>query len=181
MKPAYYILAITINIVAVTGCQTKVDSVATALPPTPELTVFEGLPHQHWEEDLLAKELESKETIRIAGHPFYQPTLEIGDADKLAIVATLSDPKARRQIHGNTVKTCGGFHPDYAVCWTADKRKYCVLVCFGCAEFEFYRDEEQVARYDIRSMELMTILDKYHNLRPESDHRKLPAWLKSKK
>lgn len=168
---------VLIFMVSACGCQAKPDPLAGALPSTPQLTVYEGLPHPRWESQLLAAELKAHETIERHEHPFYPAALPVSDEDAAVITAELRNRRARTPATPGTLKACGGFHPDYAICWSADKFEHCVLVCFGCLELEYYRDQQQVERYDLRTSALLTILRKYRQQRPASEHLSVPDGL----
>lgn len=152
------------------GCQEKVDPLADVIPETLQLTVYEGLPHQHWESELLAAELKTAQTTRLHGYPFYEQTLDVSNEDQAAIAAALRNRRMKRPAIAGTEKSCGGFHPDYAIGWIVDGQAYWVLVCIGCREIDLYRDGAKVDRYDLRSAQLLQPLSKYRQNRPDTKH-----------
>jgi hypothetical protein len=100
------------------------------------LVLYEGLPHQYYERKALESEQKSKPTVILHGFTFYRETLELraGDGDRLK--ALLGDPSSFSPYSGE--KKCGGFHPDYAVEWSAGGQVYRTLICFGCFEAKVY-------------------------------------------
>jgi hypothetical protein len=106
------------------------DEVRASFRNARTLLVYEGLPHQAHEKALLAQELQRSDVTRIADYPFYAP----------AVAAR--QPESLRRILGNAAsfrvysgpKTCGGFHPDYAVAWSDRGSTHHLLVCYGCGE-----------------------------------------------
>lgn len=162
------ILGMILAAMALAGCQEKVDLLADAVPIAPQLTIYEGLPHQHWESELLAAELKTASTTQLHGYPFYEQPLAISEEDQAAIIAALRNRRMKTPAIAGTAKSCGGFHPDYAVCWSADGQKNCVLVCIGCREIEHYRNDATADRYDLRSAQLLEPLSKYRQSRPET-------------
>lgn len=130
------------------------------------LAVFEGLPHQTWDQKLLASEIKRKDTKKIWNYPFYTPSIDASNADDLRKV--LSSPDSIR-VYGGP-KMCGGYHPDYCISWQAGEITYYALVCFGCNEIVFY-DGKSSLIYDLsgeaykRYKKLLSI---YASKRPQS-------------
>lgn len=103
-----------------------------AIAKADKVVLFEGLPHQGFEGELLKKELADKKTAQIAGFPFYAETLALkeGHGKKLTELTAGKDTFAK--FGGE--KKCGGYHPDYAIEFLVGVDKYHVLICFGCHE-----------------------------------------------
>lgn len=126
------------------------------------LTLFEGLPNQNFEADLLTKEKATKPTTQLIGFDFYKAPTPLKAAD----VATLRSLLSASALYGGYTedKKCGGFHPDYALQWG----DVTLLICFGCGEIE--RSEgAKTTRYDMgsdQSKELKTLLKAYRKNRP---------------
>ena len=49
-----------------------------------ELHIFEGLPHQMYEKEMLASEIRTKDTTKIHGYHFYSAALQPTDKDSLS-------------------------------------------------------------------------------------------------
>jgi hypothetical protein len=113
------------------------------------LRVYEGLPHQNKEQALLKTELARRETIRLHGYPFYTPAVAAKNDATLRRI--LANPSSFRPYTGP--KTCGGFHPDYAVSWTTGGASSHLLICFGCGE-ALFSHQGTLLPYDIRHGEL---------------------------
>src|SRR5262245_61259592 len=94
-------------------------SFAAAVRKADVVALYEGLPHQMFEEQLLAEELHTKQTIRLQGYPFYQEPLPLKEADAKQLTELFCNPRSFRPIRatGIYVKACGGFHPDYCIEW----------------------------------------------------------------
>ena len=112
----------------------------------PSLTLFEGLPHPAWDSDALKNELATKRTVRLHAFPFYEQTLAFDPKDESSLKALLASADALRPRPTDkiVVKQCGGFHPDYAVRWTAKGRVYDVLICLGCEEARCFGPDGRV-------------------------------------
>ena len=154
-----------------TGCssQPQFDTIRTGS----RLTLYEGLPHGMYEEDLLKGELKSKQTIQLHDFAFYRESLEVKRDDATKLSALIGDNAAFKDVSG-LPKPCGGFHPDFAIEWSSGGRVYHCLICFGCDEAKLYgRHSERYcdiaadARKGIRE-----ILKSYRKNRPESEHFK---------
>lgn len=109
-----------------------------------EVRLYEGLPHQVYEHELLDQELNTKKTITLHKFPFYQELLPVTSEDANRLTTMFGDEQAilpyrgvERLPDGRLVvagRACGGFHPDYCIEWVAQGEVYQLLVCFGCTE-----------------------------------------------
>jgi hypothetical protein len=125
---------------AVSGCRAKVvlpEGFAEAVSAADRFVLYEGLPHQTYEADLLAAERAAKPVRDIGGFPFYRDPLawREGDAGRLTALLTASgtlEPKNGME------RACGGFHPDYAVEWEQGPDRYRALICLHCKEVWVY-------------------------------------------
>lgn len=106
------------------------EEIRSSLQSAQRLMVYEGLPHQAHEKELIAREIVRKDTTRLHGYPFYTPARPAKQAAGLRRVLGSADSY---KVYGGP-KTCGGFHPDYAVSWNDGAKSYQLLVCFGCGE-----------------------------------------------
>jgi hypothetical protein len=141
----------------------------TGLRRAPQLILREGLPHQRFEPTQLKNELAGKQTIELNGFPFYaaQQEMSLGDAAQLRRV--LSWPRDFSHPRPNSVKSCGGYHPDYLIEWSDDGENYQMQICLSCHEIKFYGPSGE-SHYDVsdRTVHLLrTILDRYRDQRPK--------------
>jgi len=98
-------------------------------------TLYEGLPHQRFERETLASELQTADTLRIQDYSFYRQPLAMSDADARALREIMSDGDSFARPDPLMKKACGGFHPDYCVEWTSGSGAATrALICFGCEE-----------------------------------------------
>jgi hypothetical protein len=134
------------------------------------LTLFEGLPHQLIERELLASERKTKQTVDLHGYPFYSEPLALMPEDAEKLKALLGDATRFASFSGE--KRCGGFHPDYAVEWTVEGQVYHCLVCFGCGEVKIYGPLGE-SRFDMErdtEKRLRSVLWAYEKNRPAAKH-----------
>jgi hypothetical protein len=124
--------------VIVTGCSGPPPAART-LAQAGRILLYEGLPHPMYEPRVLESEKKSKPTVDLHGFPFYRELLELKPGDVERLKALLGDPATFRPYSGE--KKCGGFHPDYAVEWSAGDTVYRSLICFGCFEAKLYGPE----------------------------------------
>jgi hypothetical protein len=90
--------------------------------------------------------------------------LKSGDEEKLK--AVLGDAGFYERFGGE--KSCGGFHPDYAIVWSVEGNQYLCLMCFGCGEFRLYGPAGE-SYYDIAGEaqeRLKILLASYRRNRP---------------
>ncbi len=136
------------------------------------LTVYEGLPHPLYEEETFQDELKTKPTIQLSGFPFYRDPLDLKDEDIRTLRGLLGDRRTYSSYSGE--KKCGGFHPDYAVEWSSERKVYRCLICFGCTEARFDGPQGESFLYDLRSvgygrhqrMRVLDVLKAYRKNRP---------------
>ena len=132
------------------------------------IKLFEGLPHQMFEKDLLKKELSSKSVKKIGNYPFYENHLNMSKEDQVQLLKELKSPKAYLDFSGP--KLCGGFHPDYATRFTTNNKHYDILICFGCHEI-ILTSHNHFSRHDIKESSfkiLQQLLSKYVKYRPKN-------------
>lgn len=136
----------------------------TTLAAAKTLSVFEGLPHQRWDRDLLAQEIKREDTTKIWKYPFYTPSVLATNANELKRL--LSSPDAI-EVYGGP-KLCGGYHPDYCLSWEEEKKTYNALICFGCHEVVFFDGKTSII-YDLHDdaqKRLKELLSIYAKKRP---------------
>jgi hypothetical protein len=97
-----------------------------------KITVFEGMPHQLFERELLGSELEKTEETIIGSYPFYPQSQDFMAKDELTLRDLLRDENSLRPFF--YPKNCGGFHPDYAIRFTKGEEHSDLLLCFGCGD-----------------------------------------------
>jgi hypothetical protein len=103
-----------------------------AIASSSGVKLFEGLPHQNFESEMLAQELASHRTVRFASFPFYEEAMEIHEDCKQQLTGTFRAVSAYGPFTPG--KLCGGFHPDFAVEWSHPETPALALICFGCGE-----------------------------------------------
>lgn len=142
----------------------RAEDMRAGLRSAPTLMVYEGLPHQTKEKVLLEREVQRADVTRLLGYPFYKPPVPAKQNARLK--SLLGDANNYGTYTGP--KTCGGFHPDYAVSWTAEGEPHFILICFGCGEALFW-DGRRLMPYDIKHgplSELMGLLVGHVSKRP---------------
>ena len=130
------------------------DEMRESLRAADELYVYEGLPHQTKEKSLMESELAKSEVIRIHGYPFYLPKARAKKESELKKL--LGDPRTYGKYTGP--KTCGGYHPDYAVHWMENGVPKHILICFGCGE-ALFSDGSELLPFDIRHSQMYKLRD----------------------
>lgn len=98
-----------------------------------QLMVYEGLPHQSLERELLQRETKRSDVTKIAEFSFYTPATSATNVRLKEVLADSMSIAEWRDSGG----LCCVFHPDYCVSWTSDGKTYAALICFGCHEVIF--------------------------------------------
>lgn len=125
------------------------------------IAVFEGLPSQRRHDALLA-EAERADVFLVSGFPFYQAELEAKPASP--IVRTLANPENLGEFSGE--KRCGGFHPDFTICWESPYGPFQALLCFGCQEVLFAGGGNHL-RYDLAPWSVHCLKEELTKLLPK--------------
>ncbi len=126
--------------VLLSGCGPSATSLedhkqlAESLQAAKDIKLYEGLPHQHFEPQLLEYELESSKTITFDEFPFYATPLELSKEDSTALTDLFCKADSFAPLDLTAAKACGGFHPDYCLTWRVGSNTYLALLCFGCRE-----------------------------------------------
>jgi hypothetical protein len=142
-----------------------------------EFTVWEGFPHQNYEHELLQSELATKPFIKFHGFPFYVKQQKMSPVDVQNIRRILSSTWSYHPPRGYTSKgvtvevkkTCGAYHPDYAIEWTDSDGTHQVHLCFGCGDLKRYDTEHEEYHELTRnaSSAVQKIFKHYRDQRPK--------------
>jgi hypothetical protein len=153
------------------GAQEYFEPMSAGIGRAIRVTLYEGLPHQTFEADILLREIEHKKSIVLHGYPFYERPLRLLVRDVAELRRIFSDKTTYEIFHGE--KLCGGFHPDYGMTWEQGGQTYTVLICFGCREFKLFGPD-----HDLRTnanpevfARVEAILKRYHGQRPKPKDR----------
>jgi restriction endonuclease len=112
--------------------------VREGIAKTKTVSLLEGLPHQLYEREALAKERKEQTTVELHGYPFYAEDRKVGDKEAKTLSTACTSAAAFERFE--IPKPCGGFHPDWCIVFRGDGNEevYRVLVCFGCHEARLY-------------------------------------------
>ena len=137
------------------------------LKETKKIRIYEGLPHQLWEKELLAKEKLRADITDFGDFPFYTPGISPKKETLEALRNLLISSSTVKPYTGP--KRCGGFHPDFAAVWNDREHDYVALICFGCHEIKFLLPDK-VLHFDINNKaynDLKMLLGNFKNKLPE--------------
>jgi hypothetical protein len=146
---------------------------AKAIKRAEQVVLWEGLPHQAFEKQLLEEELKAKEVVWYHGFPFYVEPLPLKEEDGQELTSIVTNRDTFQPWSG--AKKCGGFHPDYGIEWQVANVPYRCLVCFGCREVKIFGpgSEAYCDMTTLGTAELEKVLKAYHKHRPKT---KLRDW-----
>jgi hypothetical protein len=119
-----------------------IKPIVAEIKASTSVTIYEGLPHQGWEQKRLFDELATKKTVKLHDFPFYDFAITPSEADAAKLIAICGQQKTFGVYAG--AKLCGGFHPDWCVEFKKDSDVYQMLVCFGCQEVRLYGPRNKV-------------------------------------
>ena len=133
-----------------------------------EAAAYEGLPHHHWERELLEKELKVGHHLTLDDFPFYTRPVPVRFADVNRLRSLCSAESTFQRWRAP--KACGGFHPDWCLLWNGPAGECRVVLCFGCSEARLYygtEGDEIWSDLDKGTLqEFVAILQPYRTNRP---------------
>jgi hypothetical protein len=140
------------------------------------VAVYEGLPHQSFENDVYLSELQRADVVRIETFPFYEAPLNVSPAEKLKLTEIVLGDDAH--IHYRGPKMCGGYHPDYVLIWDHAGVKSGAMVCFGCHEVIYFSAQGRLIQElgDAAYGSLKAVLSRYRVNRPTALHGSESLW-----
>jgi hypothetical protein len=142
--------------------EVRIHPILKRLAAENRVEVFEGLPHQFDEAELLEAELARKETVNIGGFPFYAEPISVDSRTLESIAAGCRSPASYAPWSG--LKLCGGFHPDWCVTFGEGETSWHLLICFGCRELKLLASENDEYDCDL-SAEGLFVLSEVRSLR----------------
>ena len=122
--------------------ETNIEILVAEIQKCEMVSLYEGLPNDYYEPELLAKELKDKDSVLLHEFPFYDEPITPEEKVSKELIALCGNPKTFRRYKGP--KKCGGFHPDWCVEWKNGEATYLVLLCFGCCEARLYGPKNDV-------------------------------------
>ncbi|MFL5330087.1 MAG: hypothetical protein ACJ8C4_14385 [Gemmataceae bacterium] len=173
IRVAWLLVVAVVFVICFAGGPTNIfwlgKMVLMRIPADQTPVVYEGLPHQMYENSKYGDELATKTTFRIGKYPFYAAPIKLSDND-LAVTAQIVGTATSYEPNNGFTKTCGGFHPDYAIEWVSGSRKINVSLRFGCHE-AIISDGNWFVKVDLTNQaydQLMALLRPYRVNRPPS-------------
>ncbi len=159
-------LFVTTSILTLFGCSPSPPWI-NSFNSASTFSVYEGLPHQLREAELLEQEKKRPDITMIGGFPFYTPSLAVNQDQTIQFKKVLGNKNLYYTFTGEP-KDCGPFHPDFAVEWTVDETPYRILICFGCAEAQIWSNDLK-EEYDIAHLnDVKSLLPQYSLKRPKN-------------
>jgi len=150
------------------GCSSVSPSIPSlsALKSAPVVFVYEGLPHQAREADLLEQELKRTDITRIGEFSFYTPKVPASETQATRLKAILCNEDSYYTYTGEPMD-CGPFHPDFAVAWVEGETVHQLLICFGCNQVQFLSNNKKLEYALQPKSELKQLLFEFGSKRPK--------------
>jgi len=146
------------------GC-TKPPASLVTLKVAEKIVVYEGLPHQLRELELLKQELQRDDICTLGGFPFYSPGVTASPEQERQLKKVLCDGNLYYRFEGEPAD-CGPFHPDFAVEWLDGEVTKQALFCFGCNEVQILSGGE-IEEYDFKeTRKLKAVFSDFSDKRP---------------
>lgn len=144
----------------------RLPIILSGIPKTGELSLFEGLPSEFWEPQLMEQELARTKTTMLHGYPLYKEQLTIQGSDGEQLTAVLSAPTSFTKFTDG--KKGGGFHADYCLEWKFGEGTTHVVISLEGSEVKMYGPKSQL-HCDLTpeaAQKLKQILGPYRKNRP---------------
>ncbi|MBX3449419.1 MAG: hypothetical protein KF777_07665 [Planctomycetaceae bacterium] len=97
-----------------------------------KVEVFEGLPHQMFEPELLAQEQQRSDVFQNHDFDFYEPAFSLPGDEFDGFISKVVSRRTYRAWQG--FKACGGFHPDFLLRFHSADGIIDIQICLGCGE-----------------------------------------------
>jgi hypothetical protein len=161
------------------GCSHKnspadYEAAAEFVATADSVILYEGLPHQDGEMEILKRELAEKQTVAFGEYPFYAEPMPLTAQDAAVLTAIFDGSDA---FYGPPeASVCGKFHPDYAIEWKKGDETVAVLVCFMCREAIVVAATEKMefGMAGEPMKKVMTLLKDRWQKRPQTEFAKVP-------
>ncbi|MFM9966303.1 MAG: hypothetical protein ACKV2Q_34435 [Planctomycetaceae bacterium] len=125
--------------------ETNFDRLPTVLAGIPKMgaaLLYEGLPSEFWEPQLLEQEVARTKTVRLHGYPFYEELLAWQETDGEQLTALLAARNSFAKFTDG--KKGGGFHADYCLEWKTGEGTTHVVVSLEGGEVKMYGPKSQL-------------------------------------
>ena len=144
----------------------RLPTVLAGIPKTEASLLYEGLPSEFWEPELLVQELARTKTIKLHGYPLYEELLALQGTDGEQFTALFS---ARTSFANYTdEKKGGGFHADYCLEWKTSEGTTHVVISLELGEVKMYGTKSEL-HCDLSqnaAQKLRQLLSRYRKNRP---------------
>ena len=110
--------------------------ILAGIPKSSDISLYEGLPSEFWEPELLERELKEKKTIKLHGYRFYEELITMDGTDAEHLTALFSSKNAFKAFV--KTKRCGGFYPGYCVEWSKAETTTQCLICLECGDVKMF-------------------------------------------
>ena len=120
----------------------RLPKVLAGIPASGVALLYEGLPSDFWEPQLLEQELARTKTVRLHGYPFYEELLAFQGTDGEQLTALFS---ARTSFAKYTAgKKGGGFHANYCLEWKSGEETTRAVIALEYGEVRIYGPKSEL-------------------------------------
>jgi len=147
----------------------RLASILAGIQKARDSALYEGLPSEFWEPQLLERELHAKRTVKLHGYPFYEDLLTLKEQDAAQLTELFSAKGSFQRYRSQ--KECGGYHADYCVEWKTGEAVTRALICLECGEVKLFGPQAEL-HCDLSAKadkQLKQSLSGYRKNRPASE------------
>jgi hypothetical protein len=149
----------------------RLTSVLAGIQKARDTALYEGLPSEFWEPQVLERELNEKKSIKLHGYLFYEDLLMLKEDDAAQLTALFSAKDSFQRYRSQ--KACGGYHADYCVEWKGGGGEAVnrALICLECGEVKLFGPQSELYcdLSDKAARRLKPLLSGYRKNRPASE------------
>jgi hypothetical protein len=101
-----------------------------------DVKIYKGLAHPKGDKVRYAEQVRAGGWVEFEGFKFFAKPVDFptGTAEKVLKLYCKSDSHQALALK----TTCPGFHPDYALVWSADGQRRVLQICYGCHEWKYF-------------------------------------------
>jgi hypothetical protein len=98
--------------------------------------VYRGLAHPQAEVERYERQVAAGGWVEIEDFKFFEEPADVPRESVDRVLELYADPASHQAWGPKTA--CAGFHPDYAVVWTAGGSRRVLQLCYGCHEWKYF-------------------------------------------
>ena len=113
----------------------EVDLLKSA-PEGRGVRVYRGLAHPEAQRSRYANQVKAGGWVEFEGFKFFAEPVAVPKETVAKVLGIYRRSASHEALATKT--TCAGFHPDWALVWTAGGKRRVIQICYGCHEWKYF-------------------------------------------